>query len=109
MKLPNHLLPWAEARRRHRLSDLHVAMARELGLNPKKLGHLDNHAQEPWKQPLPDYIEELYRKHFGRARPLVARSLEESVRREAAKKAARRERKQVRATATPPPPPESPF
>lgn len=109
MKLPDHLLPWAEARKRHRLSDLQVAMARELGLNPRKLGHLDNHSQEPWKRPLPDYIEELYRKHFGRDRPLAVRSLGEIVRHEAAKKAARRERKRARATAASPPPPENPF
>ena len=37
-------------------------MARELGLNPKKFGDLANHKQEPWKLPLPDYIEELYLK-----------------------------------------------
>jgi len=57
---------WQEARRRHRLSDRHVAMARELGLNPKKLGSLDNHRQEPWKLPLPRFIEELHAKRFGR-------------------------------------------
>jgi hypothetical protein len=28
-------------------------MARELGLNPKRLGKIDNHHQEPWKMPLP--------------------------------------------------------
>jgi len=40
-------------------------MARELGLNPKKLGSLDNHHQEPWKLPLGQFIEELYAKRFG--------------------------------------------
>ena len=44
---------WLEARRRHRLSHAHVQMAREIGLNPKKLGKIDNHDQEPWKLPLP--------------------------------------------------------
>ncbi|MHB2024780.1 MAG: hypothetical protein ACYCO3_15920 [Mycobacteriales bacterium] len=56
---------WAVARRRHRLSERHVAMARELGLNPKKLGSLDNHRQEPWKAPLRQFIEELHAKQFG--------------------------------------------
>jgi hypothetical protein len=46
-------------------------MARELGLNPKKLGSLANHKQEPWKSPLPDFIEYLYAKRFGRERPEV--------------------------------------
>jgi len=57
---------WQEASRRHRLSTRHVEMARALGLNPKKLGSLDNHRQEPWKAPLPQFIEELYAKRFGR-------------------------------------------
>ena len=56
---------WQEAQRRHRLSDRHVQMARELGLNPKKLGSTDNHRQEPWKVPLPQFIEELHAKRIG--------------------------------------------
>lgn len=42
---------WIAAQKRHRLSDTHVQMARELGLNPDKLGKIDNHRQEPWKAP----------------------------------------------------------
>ena len=34
---------WIDARKRHRLSHAQVQMARELGLNPEKLGKLDNH------------------------------------------------------------------
>jgi hypothetical protein len=34
-------------------------MARELGMNPRKLGGKDNHHQEPWKMPLPHFIEHL--------------------------------------------------
>jgi hypothetical protein len=60
-----HPDPWVEARRRHQLSDRHVQMARELGLNPKKLGKIDNHRQEPWKAPLPEFIEQLYAKRFN--------------------------------------------
>ena len=44
-------------------------MARELGMNPKKLGKLDNHKHEPWKLPLPQFIEKLYLKSFKRPRP----------------------------------------
>ena len=60
---------WAEAAKRHRLSPAHVRMARELGMNPKKLGSIDNHKQEPWKAPLPEFIEDLYEKRFRRSRP----------------------------------------
>lgn len=68
---------WIDARKRHRLSHAHVQMARELGMNPKKLGGLDNHRQEPWKAPLPEFIEHLYFKRFGRERPEVIKPLEE--------------------------------
>ena len=51
-------------------------MARELGLNPAKFGALDNHRQEPWKVPLPQFIEDLYAKRFGRTRPAVVESIE---------------------------------
>ncbi len=46
-------------------------MARELGLNPGKLGKISNHRQEPWKAPLPQFIEHLYLKRFGREQPRV--------------------------------------
>ena len=55
-------------------------MARELGLNPKKFGGLANMKQEPWKLPLPEYIEELYIKHFKKNRPDSVRSIEQMVR-----------------------------
>jgi len=42
-------------------------MARELGLKLRTLGQLGNHRQEPWKAPLPVFIEDLYAKRFGRA------------------------------------------
>jgi hypothetical protein len=89
---------WIQARRRHRLSHAHVQMARELGLNPKKLGKIDNHRQEPWKVPLPDFIEHLYVKRFGRERPEVVLSTEERAQKvknkEVARKAARRARRE---------------
>ncbi len=62
---------WDEARKRHHLSQAQARMARELGMNPAKLGKIDNHKQEPWKLPLPEFIEELYMKRFGRAVPLT--------------------------------------
>ncbi len=68
-------------------------MARELGMNPSKLGKLDNHDQEPWKMPLRQYIEHLYFKRFGKERPEVVLSIEEKVRLDEAKKASRREAK----------------
>ena len=45
--VPNHLQGWMDARKKFHLSHAQIQMARELGLNPKKLGKLANHKQEP--------------------------------------------------------------
>ena len=37
-KIPEKYRAWVEAKKRHQLSHAHVQMARELGMNPKKLG-----------------------------------------------------------------------
>lgn len=57
---------WKEAKKRHRLSEAQVRMARELGMAPKSLRKLDNHRQEPWKLPLREFIESQYEKRFGK-------------------------------------------
>jgi hypothetical protein len=69
LRIPEHLKPWIEAHRRFRLSHMHIQMARELGMNPKRFGKLDNHRQEPWKAPLPIFIERIYFKRFGKEKP----------------------------------------
>jgi len=92
-KIAQGLRDWVVARRRHHLSHAHVQMARELGMNPRKLGKFDNHRQEPWKAPLPLFIEHLYFKRFGRERPEVVMSAEERARAQLAKIAARKEAK----------------
>lgn len=89
------MLAWIEARKRHHLSHAQVHMARELGMNPAKLGKIDNHKQEPWKLPLPLFIEELYSKRFGKTSPETVLSIEEQCRREAAKKEERRIARQL--------------
>jgi hypothetical protein len=71
-------------------------MARELGLNPKKLGSLANHYQEPWKLPLPKYIEHLYFKRFGKEMPETVISIEDRAKQIAAKKQVRQKAKQDR-------------
>jgi hypothetical protein len=94
--VPSKLEPWIQVRKRHRLSHAHVQMARELGLNPKKLGSIDNHDQERWKAPLPEFIEHLYLKRFGRARPEVVVSLEQRARQIQKKKTDRKAAKAAR-------------
>jgi hypothetical protein len=96
-RMPERFQVWIDARTRHLLSHAHVQMARELGMNPKKLGKLDNHRQEPWKVALPEFIEHLYFRRFGTRRPDVVVPIEERARAEADKKALKRERKRRRA------------
>ncbi len=88
--IPPDLQIWIEVRRRHRLSHAHVLMARELGMNPKKMGKIDNHKQEPWKAPLPIFIEDCYYRRFGRERPEAIVTIEQRARQVAENKAAGR-------------------
>ena len=66
---------WMVAQKRHRLSDKQVQMARELDLNSDKLGKIDNHQQEVWKTPLPQFIEDIYFKRFKREEPETVKPL----------------------------------
>jgi hypothetical protein len=89
-RISANLQPWIDARRKFHLSHEHVQMARELGMNPKKLGKLDNHNQEPWKLPLREFIGKLYFKRFGKKRPDAVRSIEETAAAKQAKKQAKK-------------------
>ena len=92
-QLPPKLAAWVTAKKRHKLSHAHVQMARELGMNPKKLGKIDNHDQEPWKLPLPLFIEDLYLKRFGRERPEHVLTIEQIAREIERKKETKRLRR----------------
>ena len=87
--IPNALRPWIEARRRFHLSHAHIQMARALGMNPRKFGKLANHRQEPWKAPLPVFIENLYFRRFGKLEANDVRSIEEIAAAQRAKKEAK--------------------
>lgn len=90
--IPEKYRVWIEARSRYCLSDAQIQMAREMGLNPKKFGKLANEKQESWKKPLPEFIEELYFKRFGKRQPDVVRSVEQVLQDQRAKKAERKVR-----------------
>jgi len=93
-RLPDKYQLWIDIRKRYRLSDAHIQMARELGMNPKKFGKIANEKQEPWKVPLPAFIERIYFKRFGRERPVDVKSIEEIFRVKEKKKEQRKKRKQ---------------
>jgi hypothetical protein len=98
--VPDHLRVWIEARKKFHLSHAQIRMAREIGLNPKKMGKIANHKQELWKMPLPQFIEHLYRKRYGRGLPAVVMSIEEKIQMENCKKLTRHTRKQAASTQT---------
>jgi hypothetical protein len=100
-KLPDKLQVWVDTRKRFHLSHAQVQMARELGMNPKKLGKKANHDQEPWKLPLPQFIEHLYQKRFGREQPEVVMPIAKRFQLEQQKKAARRAAKRQAAEEKP--------
>jgi hypothetical protein len=82
------------------LSHAQIQMARELGLHPKRLGKLATKDQEPWKMPLPRFIEHLYRKRFRRDFPEFVMPIEEKAELERRKKLARREKKRAESKET---------
>ncbi len=92
-KTPEKYQRCIDTRKRYHLSHAHIQMARELGLNPKKFASLANTKQEPWKLPLPDFIEELYLKHFKKNQPDNVRSIEQMVKDYNRKKEERRDRR----------------
>ena len=87
---------WKVAQKRHRLSDKQVQMARELGLNPDKLGKIDNHKQEAWKAPLPQFIESIYFKRFKRENPETVKPLKQIMAEMEVKKKQQKAKKEER-------------
>ncbi len=94
--MPEKYQIWLDVRKRYHLSHVHIQMARELGMNPKKLGKVANEKQELWKAPLPVFIENIYFKRFGRERPVDVKPIEEVFREKEEKQVKRREAKQLR-------------
>jgi hypothetical protein len=62
---------WAEAKKRCRLSDEVVRMAKELGIGPRGLIKNIPAKSEPWKEPVEAWVRGLYRKRFGDRGPPI--------------------------------------
>jgi hypothetical protein len=95
-RIPEKYQVWVDARKRYHLSHAQIQMARELGMNPKKFRKIANHKQEPWKAPLPVFIESIYFKRFGKNRPHDVKSIEEIARGQEKKKAEKKARRELR-------------
>ena len=87
---------WMVAQKRHRLSDKQVQMARDLGLNPDKLGKIDILKQEAWKAPLPQFIESNYFKRFERENPETVKPLKQIMAEMEVKKKQQKAKKEER-------------
>ncbi|MCA9139484.1 MAG: hypothetical protein KDB00_22075 [Planctomycetales bacterium] len=92
-RIPHKFLPWIDARKKFRLSHMHIQMARELGMNPKRFGDYANTKNQPWKAPLPEFIAKLYQKRFGKDQPDVVLTIEEISANHMAKRADRKAKK----------------
>jgi hypothetical protein len=58
---------WAEAKRRCRLNNEDIRMAKELGLNPRSLIKNIPSKTQQWKLPVKDWIREMYQKRQEKA------------------------------------------
>jgi hypothetical protein len=57
---------WKEAKKRCRLNQEDIAMAKELGISPRSLIKNVPSPSQRWKAPVKEWLRELYMKKFGR-------------------------------------------
>ena len=58
---------WVEAKRKCRLNNEDIHMAKEMGLNPRSLIKNIPSKSQPWKSPVKDWIREMYKKRKKKA------------------------------------------
>ena len=58
---------WAEAKKKCRLNDEDIKMAKELGLNPKSLIKNIPNKNEQWKAPVKVWIRDMYEDRFHKS------------------------------------------
>ena len=64
---------WAEAKKKCRLNEETVKMAKEMGLNPRSLIKNIPNKSEQWKAPVSLWIQEMYQKRQEKALKKKAR------------------------------------
>jgi len=64
---------WAEAKKKCRLNEETVEMAKEMGLNPRSLIKNIPNKSEQWKAPVSIWIQEMYQKRQEKALKKKAR------------------------------------
>ena len=68
-QMADRLQVWVKVKRQCALTDAHVRMARELGMNPKRLIAAARTAAGQTQAPLAQRIEDLYLRRFRRTAP----------------------------------------
>jgi hypothetical protein len=66
-KMANNDQLWQEAKKRCRLDDEDIALAKRLGLNPRSLIKNIPSKSEPWKTPIKDWLHEIEAKRSKKA------------------------------------------
>lgn len=98
-RIPHKFLPWIDARKKFRLSNAEIQMARELGLSPKRFAVYADRKDQPWKLPLGKFIQSQYEKQFEKSGPDVVMTMEEIAAAHVAKRAARKQENLAKAKA----------
>ena len=65
---------WAEAKKKCRLNEEDIRMAKEMGLNPKSLIKNIPSPREQWKQPVKIWIREMYEEKHRKKKNRTASS-----------------------------------
>jgi len=101
-RIANKFLPWIEARKKHRLTHVQVHMARELGLNPRRMGGYAGKENEPGRLSLGEFIESLYVKRFRKDQPDVVLTIEQLAESHEDKRAERKTAKSAQSASSSP-------
>ena len=64
---------WDEAKKKCRIGDEEIRMAKEMGLNPKSLIKNIPNKSEMWKAPVKDWIHDMYDKRQRKSRQKAKR------------------------------------
>ena len=65
---------WDEAKKKCRIGDEEIRMAKEMGLNPKSLIKNIPNKNEMWKAPVKDWIHDMYDKRRRKSRQTAKRT-----------------------------------
>lgn len=68
---------WDEAKKKCRIGDEEIRMAKEIGLNPKSLIKNIPNKSEMWKAPVKDWIHDMYDKRQRKSRQKAKRKVEQ--------------------------------